>query len=288
MPTLKLKRRAKGDIRDIAIIVHVRPCGFTTSRYDQSATKEFENYAGAVEAGRFVKDLFTKQEMKEITTIQGLARGIHYKYSLQWMPGGFRIMPTAFFEDFSKEMNAIQENLDSAVRKVIRNYDELMNNAKRRLGKKLFNPDEFPSKEELKNRFKIIIRTYPVPDKEDFRADIPEDVVENFEEARQEQFQEAVNEMWERFRTVLEHAFEQLSKKEGKLFESVVENIKALTKLLPKLNIAEDKELDKLVKSAEEAFENVTIEQLRNNPKKRKQKAKEAKELLDRMADYLE
>jgi len=282
-----LKRRQKGDIRDRAVLVQVTPKGFTTSRYDRSATKEFESYSGAVDAGKFVKDLFTKEEMAEITKIQGLARGIHYKYSLQWIQGGIRIMPTAFFDDFTKEINEIQDSLDKAVRDVVKKYDELMKNAKRRLGKKLFHEEEFPTKEELRDRFKIFVKFYPVPDKEDFRADIPDDVIETFEDGVKEQYQDAVNEMWGRFRSVLEHAAEQLSKKDGKLFESVVENIKALTVLLPKLNIMEDKKLDELVELADNAFSNVTIEQLRENPGKRKRKAKAAKEILNKMSQYL-
>lgn len=287
MSALKLKRRAKDDIRDRAILVQVTPRGFTTSRYDKSATKEFESYAGAVDAGKFVKDLFTKEEMSEIMKVQGIARSIHYKYSWQWIEGGLRIMSTAVWDDFSKEINEAQDMLDKAVRGVVKRYDKLMNNAKRRLGKKLFHIEEFPTKEELRDRFKILIRTYPVPDKEDFRADIPEDVIENFEDNTREQYQKAVNEMWGRFRSVLEHAFEQLSKKEGKLFESVVENIKSLTELLPRLNIVEDAKLNELVEMANNAFENVTIEQLRENTGKRKRKARAAKEILDKMADYL-
>jgi predicted transcriptional regulator len=225
--------------------------------------------------------------MSEIMKVQGIARSIHYKYSWQWIEGGLRIMSTAVWDDFSKEINETQDMLDKAVRGVVKRYDELMDNAKRRLGKKLFHIEEFPTKEELRDRFKILIRTYPVPDKEDFRADIPEDVIENFEDNTKEQYQKAVNEMWGRFRSVLEHAFEQLSKKEGKLFESVVENIKSLTELLPRLNIVEDAKLNELVEMANNAFENVTIEQLRENTGKRKRKARAAKEILDKMADYL-
>lgn len=284
---LKLKRRTKNDIRDRAILVQVTPRGFTTSRYDKSATKEFESYAGAVDAGKFHKDLFTKEEMADVIKVQGLARTVHYKYSLQWVEGGLRIMPTAVWDDFTKEINEVQDELDKAVRKMVDKYDELMANAKRRLGKKMFNIEEFPTKRELKERFRILVKVFPVPDKDDFRADIPEDAIENFVDTNREQHDKAVGQLWIRFRTVLEHAVEQLSKKEGKLFESVIENIRALTELLPKLNIVNDPKLNELVEMADEAYAKITITQLRESPKKRKKKAKETKEILDRMASYL-
>src|SRR5574343_72186 len=104
----------------------------------------------------------------------------------------------------------------------------------------MFNIEELPTKRELKERFRILVKVFPVPDKDDFRADIPEDAIENFVDTNREQHDKAVGQLWIRFRTVLEHAVEQLSKKEGKLFESVIENIRALTELLPKLNIVND------------------------------------------------
>ena len=280
-----LKRRSKYDLRDRAILVQVISRGFAISRYDRSATKDFETYAGTNEAGKFIKSLFTKEEMAEITRIQGMARAIHYRYSLQWIAGGIRIMPIAFFEDFSKEISEVQNLLDVAVKDIVNKYDTIIKNAKRRLNK-LFDETEYPTKQELKERFQIVVKFFPVPDKEDFR-NVPDDIIEEFEGETSYQYQDAVNEMWTRFRTVLEHAVTQLSKKEGKLFESVITNIRDMVELLPKLNILDDKELDKSVAIADEAFSDVTIEQLRENPSKRKRKAKEAKACLDRMAQYL-
>lgn len=271
------------DIREKAVLVHVKIQSINQNKFDREVTEEIARLKDSYDAGVFIKKLFGKEDIQSIIAVQGYARRIHHFYGLPWYDGGIRLLPTALFDDFSSQINEAIQLLDDAVDDVIARYDDIIQHARKRQGK-MFNKEDYPTKEEIKKRFRIVVRFLPVPDKSDFRADMPQEIKDNF--TQNDQFEDAVKAMWGKFRDVLEHAFEQLSKKKGKLFESVLSNLIDVVEILPALNIKEDPALNKLVKRAKALYADLEIKDLRENEDLREETATETKKILDKIGDY--
>jgi hypothetical protein len=111
----------------------------------------------------------------------------------------------------------------------------------------------------------------PVPEANDFRVDIAEDIRSEMEreykQAYTSRVETAMNDAWSRLHTTLEHMVERLSGQDKKIFrDSLVDNAMELTSLLTKLNVTNDPKLEDARKELEKSLVGVTPEDLRESP----------------------
>jgi hypothetical protein len=111
----------------------------------------------------------------------------------------------------------------------------------------------------------------PVPEANDFRVDIAEDIRSEMEreykQAYTSRVETAMNDAWSRLHTTLEHMVERLSGNDKKIFrDSLVDNAMELTSLLTKLNVTNDPKLEDARKELEKSLVGVTPEDLRESP----------------------
>ena len=81
---------------------------------------------------------------------------------------------------------------------------------------------------------------------------------------------------------------ERLNDKDATFRDSLVGNIISLVQLLPKLNIAEDQELETMRQHIEAKLTKASPDELRNSRHIRRKVAKEASAILDAMSGYVE
>jgi hypothetical protein len=135
----------------------------------------------------------------------------------------------------------------------------------------LFDRTEYPEAEDIRNKFRLRYTIMPVPEANDFRVDIAEDIRSEMEreykQAYTSRVETAMNDAWSRLHTTLEHMVERLSGQDKKIFrDSLVDNAMELTSLLTKLNVTNDPKLEDARKQLEKSLVGVTPEDLRESP----------------------
>lgn len=75
---------------------------------------------------------------------------------------GVRLPPSANFETYSTRTRALQERFNALVDEFVQRYEQSIRTAKASL-KKLFDPDDYPPREIIRQSFSMEFRIEPVP-----------------------------------------------------------------------------------------------------------------------------
>ena len=174
-------------------------------------------------------------------------------------------------------------------------YPDHLQNAEDALGK-LFDRKLYPSPAEIRNKFSYRLTPTVVPESDELRnfpgfsADEVDGIVQNAKQAQQEQFGEAMRDVWERIYKVTSAMHEKLSvplgEKGGIFRDSLVGNMKELAALLPTLNIFGDPQIDSLARTLKAEGE-TNLNTLRTDAVARAEKAERARKLAEVAKSYL-
>ena len=195
---------------------------------------------------------------------------------------------------FTEAMAEPIRQFDEAVDAFIAAYPEIRHEARRRLGDAYANSD-FPPESRLKQRFGVKLTYLPVPSTEDFRVNLSEDEIaavrRNAEEALRGTVNDALLSLLDRLQEPVARMATRLrlfrrtsgGKVQHPFRDSLVENVRAIIKLAPALNLMDDPRIAELCADIER---NLTVhdpEQLRNSEALRESVANEADAILKRM-----
>ncbi len=155
----------------------------------------------------------------------------------------------------------------------------------------MFNPADYPAANCLREKFHFATEVTPVPDAADFRVDMAQDEVENIRSQIEQQIRkgqaEAMNDLWQRLYDVVQKMADKLAEKDSVFRNSLVGNIQELTSLLPKLNVADDKDLSRLYKDVEQKLCQYEANDLRKDKTIRKETAYQARTITEAMESYM-
>ena len=162
----------------------------------------------------------------------------------------------------------------------------------------LFRIEDYPSKEALQGRFAIRYRITPVPDADHFMARLASDDTErvkrDIERQIEERLHDAVGDLYRRLGEAVERVSERLHEDEnGKPLvfrDSMIENIRGLVDVVPRLNIFGDDTLARLCEQVKDRIASADPDMLRPsrtfNPNVRRQVKRDADALMEQFAGY--
>ena len=134
------------------------------------------------------------------------------------------------------------------------------------------------------------LAVFPVPSN-DFRVQISDDElsrIQNDVEARvQDAAQQAMQEAWQRLYDRVKHMAEKLADPKAIFRDTLIENTKEVCSVLSRLNFADDPDLEALRQQVEGSLANNHPDSLRNDPDLRRDKAAEAKAIMDKMGAFM-
>jgi hypothetical protein len=231
-----------------------------------------------------------------IQTVVSESRQEHYFITLPWDDNGYRVLPAAAYMDHVEKMQSLSARFTRAVDALVHQFSTLVDQARVRLGG-LFRPQDYPTLEELRNKFSFETRVLPLPDAGDFRVALGEEEKARIERqitaAVESSLQVGSRELWYRLYEAVHHMAERLSAyrvtKEGvehPFRDSVVVNLVKLVEVLPKLNVTADPELERLTQEVRASLL-VDPQQLRDCAARRSDTARAAAEIAARMSGYM-
>jgi hypothetical protein len=279
-------------LSDKALLVQLSISQWTARKYDKKVTMDVASAHGAdMSVGRYNKSLLPMNDyLDHVHKKSTHIRTKFYNNTLPWGMDGMQILPSAnyltFMTDFRKEANDWKQLVDNFMQA----YPQLKLDAQRLLPNGLYKDDDYPTENELRRKFNIDLAVFPVPDG-DFRTTLAEDEIAGIRADIERRVTEAsgaaMNEVWKRLFDKVQHIAEKLADPSAIFRDSMIENAREICALLPRLNFADDPNLEALRQEVEGKLASHHPDALRCDPDLRRDTAAEAKAIMDKMATFM-
>ena len=259
------------DLKRDAMLVSLRIGAWSGRLYDREASDHVAvHHDASTSAGRYNKRLLPRAALAALNATMSETRTRHYANTLAWDDKGSRLLTVANYEQYTGIMDGLRERLVRGRARFIEDYDGYVEQARLDLGK-LFRIEEYPSKEDLRDRFSIRYRITPAPDADHFIARLATDdtdrVKRDIERHIEEQLHDAVGDLYRRLAEAVERVSERLNEDgDGKSLvfrDTMISNIRDLVDVVPRLNIFGDHRLARLCEEVKDRIAGVEPDSLR-------------------------
>lgn len=280
------------NIRDRALLVWLTISTWTARKYDKKATQEVtSSHNASSDAGRFNKLLLPGDaaSYKALIALAGSIRQRHYADTLAWSDEGWRCLPTANYFAYMEKYRSELQEFESAKRQFLADYPSMKADA-RRLLNGLYKEEDYPSTQDVAQRFNVAVEFGPIPSQGDIRCDLTADQIEVIEATIASRVDTAVSiatgDAWGRLHTVVSKIMERLSDPEAIFRDSLIENANDCCDLLKRLNVTQDPELERMRARTLQELTRYSPEALRTNPDRRADVARKADQILKDMSAF--
>ena len=283
-----------------ALLVTLNVGSWNGMALDKEVSDEVsETHKADKDAGRYNKRIIATKFLSNVSSHISVARKSHRLLTLPWQDDGTRILSVTGYEHYTQTMKLKSHGMEAAATEFVKNLPDYIKEAKTRLGT-MFNPDDYPTADEVREKFYIDVEMKPIPESGDFRAKLTTEAVKavtqdienrcnaKVEAAMQDVYARIVDvtaKMSERLR-----AFEPSAKDEptkNVFRDTLVGNVAELADLIPSLNITGDPKLDALAKQLKDDLVEYSPEVLRADAKARKKTADNAERILRKAKQFL-
>lgn len=232
------------------------------------------------EIGTFTKRLMDKQRMAEINRVTNEARSFFKSKTLPYDDGNLRLLSIEHFFEVKKRMTAYDRAFMLVVEKFLQGYTKAVDAEKHRLGK-LWRERDYPSLDELRNRFRFEVHFRPLESADDLHVALPKQELEairkEIAEGVQASIQGAVNSLVAKLSAMLEDLSRRMGDENERIPTSLLDDLKGLAADLPGFNVTGDPALREAAVKISAQFGALSREEL----VKDKGKRKEAKATVD-------
>jgi hypothetical protein len=270
---------------------------WSARKHDPDASEEIAARHGAqADSGRYHKVLLPKDALAEIQKIISEARQEHYFLTLPWDDNGYRLLPAPAYMDHLNKMRLLSTRFSIAADALVGQLSSLIEQARTRLGG-LFRAQDYPSRDELRTKFSFETKVLPLPDAGDFRVSLGDEerdrIRRQITAAVEASLQVGSRELWFRLYEAVQHMADRLAAYkvseqgvEHPFRDTVVTNLVKLVDVLPKLNVTNDPELERMAEQVKGSLL-VDPKELRKSESVRLETAQAAAAIAQRMAGYM-
>jgi hypothetical protein len=286
-----LQQKIASPLSRKATLVSVDISQWTARKLDKKITEQVNREHGASQdAGRYNKLLIEAKRLEAINSIVSQARRLHHTMTKPWCDAGLRILPNVLHAKFADAFRKLKREFEQAADDFCRDYPQFVEERKRALNG-LFDPADYPSPDTIREKFKLEVKTFPVPDADDFRSDVLdadtiEDIKRELGETSDKVLQGAMKDTADQIMKAVGHMSEKLKaykssgEKRSFFFPSLVENVRELADLLPAFNLTNDPAFDQIAKRIQRELCAEDAETLRENDEARAVVQKSADDIL--------
>ena len=268
-------------ITSSAVIVELNISVWTANKLDRTATdKVVSDNSAVANAAQVRKNLMAGTSMrKEIADYAAACRLWHNTRTLPWADKGARLLSTSLFMDYKTEANTRRAHFEQQVNNFIAAYPALVQTAQNYLGG-LFNPEDYPDAEEVRDKFGFRLVFSPVPESNDFRLQVAENDLQELREQYEESFSsrlaDAMREPWDRLHKLLTNMSAKLTDNDTdtevkkRYHDTLITNAQDMCSLLTHLNVTKDPKLEQARRDLELTMLGADIDDIKESPLARK------------------
>lgn len=262
-------------ISSSSILAELNISVWTANKLDKRITNDVlvANGATNLDAGQFRKNLMSGTTLrKDIADFAASCRLWHNTTTLPWADRGARLLPTSLFLDYKAEANKRKARFDHMVQHFLLEYPKLQAQAQQHLGA-LYDPNDYPSAEEVASKFGFRMVFTPLPEAGDFRLDVANEELDilkkQYDAALNERLQDAMQSQWDKLHDMLTRMSEKLVEPEGddkrRWHDTFITNAHELCAMLGHLNVTKDPKLDEAKRKLEQAMHGVDIDDIKED-----------------------
>ena len=264
-------------ITSSAVLVEMNLSVWTANKLDRKVTSELLTANNAVAgAAQVRKNLMAgTTARKDIADYAAGCRLWHNTRTLPWADKGVRMLPTSLFMEYKMEANKRRDTFNMMVTTFLKQYPQLVLIANTYM-QGLFDKDDYPSVDAIRELFGFRLVFSPVPEAGDFRLDVPqkdlEEIKGDYEESFNTRLADAMKEPWNRLHKMLTGMSDKLEDSAGgedapkkRYHDSLITNADDMCELLKHLNITNDPKLEQARKDLKASIAGVSVETLKDS-----------------------
>lgn len=272
-----------------AMLVELNMSQWTARKKDKRVSSKVNDDHGAThrDASSVHKNLLVGcDELSAIKTMTGSIRNLHYALTMPWSDNGTRLLPTAQYFKYNKEITGMLNERVALIQDFLAKYQQLYADSQARLGA-LFNHEDYPAVDAVARKFGYSLDFIPLPDAGDFRVDVGTEALTNISDSYndyyQRKFASAMGDLWSRLHDVLSRMAERLDdagSKDKKIFrDTLVTNVTDLIEMLRVCNMTNDVHMNAVADKLDDALRGVTADALREDPYMRAETVRAVKDV---------
>ena len=258
-------------ISSSAMLVELNISVWTGRKFDKGVSQEIDQAKQTTtRAGNYSKKLFADEpKFEAITKMAGTIRTQHYYQTMPWSDSGLRLLTTPLFFEYNKKMTEGEAEFNRLVSEFMSDYDNMIARAHTKLGT-LFNPEDYPTQDEVRSKYNFRLKYSPVPEVGDFRVDVGHEALAqlntSYADYYQEQLNNAYKDVWTRTYDALKAMSEKLAGDNKQIFrDTLVTNVTGIVDLLDKFNVTNDDNMRKAKLKISDALRGITPDALRED-----------------------
>jgi hypothetical protein len=253
------------------MLVELNISVWTGRKFDKQVSAEIDvQKQTTTRAGNYHKNLTADEpHFQAIGKYAGNVRTYHYFSTMPWSDSGLRLLTTGMYFDYQKKISEMEQEFYRLVSVAVDDWDNMIVRARVKLGD-LFNVEDYPSKDEITNKYRFSVKYSPVPSVGDWRVDVGNEAMAYLNEchakAQQENIEGAYKEVWDRTYEALTNMSNKLSGDKKQIFrDTLVSNVSDMVGLLEKFNITGDETMRKAKTKLEDIMFGITPDALRED-----------------------
>ena len=265
------------------ILLRAKVTVHTFTKQDRQISDEVTQAKKAARnAGRYTKQLFADvPELRALLNDRQTWYNFVQKVTYPW-DGEWGYLPVSRIAQVMSEIEQRKKISAELLEKFINVMPQAISNEAFAQGD-MFNRDDYPDPDTVRNKFKVIVQTMNVPEG-DYRVEIAthlaDDLQKNFEQQTRDIIGEIHGKQQEQLLKVLQSLSYccdsetveengEIKVKRRKLYESTLTDAMELCNTFAEFNLTNDPKLDTASRDLLKVLDGVTVEQLRNSDSKR-------------------
>ena len=259
------------------MIVHVEVNVWSATKQDKAISEEVTSAKNAdKDAGRFVKHLLAGDPThKELLNFRQTVYNWMKRKTYDWA-GSSRYLPLASLQQFKTEYDQLVQTHSELLDKFAEKYPDIIAAMAFKQGD-MFNANEYPSVDEIRNRFRMNLYITDVPTG-DFRNAIANEIADDLKQHYQRETNDKIQEIMRDASVRLVDFIKRIanSVREGsedangkmrrpKIYETTLQQAKEHCNLLKDFNLTNDPKLEEMRVDLLKTIENVTAEDIRES-----------------------
>lgn len=275
------------DINTRAMLVNLSVSVFNPTRLDRKVTDEVTTMKQADrDAGDYRKRIVPKAVIDPVLRAANAVYLDHKAMTSPWADGGTRLLCIDIYEQYADKISGGKRIFEREVDRFLRQYEDIREKAPIRMGA-TYNPADFPPVDEARARFGIRTEWTPLPNGSDFRLHLNDTDLSELRSSVDERVAAAVeeskNDLAKRLVDRLSHISERLAKPENIFRDSMIEGLRELLDMIPRMMITPDPVLEVAVAEAKARIAGHSPDNLRDEELTRASAKLAADEILKKM-----
>ncbi len=220
-------------------------CSYSFSYVTDKQITDETNANKQTHALRVTKERFPKESGEKLRVLQNALTTFyqyHKKVTMSSVNDGERLLPVAFYMDYSNEFKDADVKVQAAFQDFVADYDNAILKAQPLLGA-AFNLADYPPKTELHKMLNFRKQILPLPDTNRLLDVVGESVQADVNSFISEAVGAAYADVRKRVKLTLENVAKVMSNPKGRVHDSLFSNLIDLVAYLPEFNVDGSTEL---------------------------------------------